>query len=69
MPYTITDTCIACDFCRPECPVNAITEGEVLFEIDPETCCDCKGYHDQPRCLEVCPVEDCIVKATDDSPL
>ena len=31
MPYTITDTCIACDFCRPECPVDAITEGEVTL--------------------------------------
>ncbi len=62
MPYTITDTCIACDFCRPVCPVTAIREGEVLFEIDPKVCCDCVGYSEQPKCVEVCPVEGCVVK-------
>ena len=62
MPHTITDTCIACAFCQPECPVAAISEGEVLFVINPEICCDCVGYDDHPRCVAICPVEGCIVK-------
>ena len=64
--HLITDTCIACDFCRLECPVSAISEGEVLFIIDPALCCDCVGYFAAPRCVEVCPVENCIVKIVED---
>ena len=65
MPYTITDTCIACDFCRPLCPVTAISEAEVLFVIDPAVCNECAGYFAAPRCVEACPVENCIVKLTE----
>jgi len=65
MAHIITETCIACDFCRPACPVDAITEGEVIFEINPEVCCDCVGYADQPKCVAICPVEECIVKMAD----
>lgn len=49
MAYKIKDTCIACGVCAAECPVNAITEGDI-FVIDPNTCIDC-GV-----CASVCPV-------------
>lgn len=58
----IIDTCIACGACLPECPVNAISEGDPIYIIDPEKCVECQGYFDSPQCVSVCPV-DCIVKA------
>jgi ferredoxin len=51
-PYYITSDCISCGTCVTECPVNAITDGD-LFEIDPETCIACK------KCADVCPVHAC----------
>ena len=55
----ITDDCINCDVCEPECPSDAIYQGEEIYEIDPKKCTECVGHFDQPQCQEVCPV-DCI---------
>jgi ferredoxin len=55
----ITDDCINCDVCEPECPNDAIYQGEEIYEIDPKKCTECVGHFDQPQCQEVCPV-DCI---------
>ncbi|MBN1350070.1 4Fe-4S binding protein [candidate division KSB1 bacterium] len=62
MAMQITEDCINCGSCEPECPVNAITEGDDIFIIDAEACVECEGYHDEPACADVCPVE-CIIKA------
>jgi ferredoxin len=62
MALTITDDCISCAACEPECPNGAITQGDLLFVIDPEKCTECVGFHDEPQCIPVCPVE-CIEKA------
>jgi len=51
MAYTISDECVCCGNCQPECPVEAISEGDDKYEIDPEKCTDCGS------CAEVCPVE------------
>ena len=59
MALIITDECINCDVCEPECPNEAITPGEEIYEIDPAKCTECVGHFDQPQCQEVCPV-DCI---------
>jgi len=59
MALMITDECINCDVCEPECPNNAIYQGEEIFEIDPKKCTECVGHFDKPQCQEVCPVE-CI---------
>ena len=55
----ITDECINCDVCEPECPNNAIYQGEEIYEINPKLCTECVGHFDKPQCVEVCPI-DCI---------
>jgi ferredoxin len=60
MALLITDECINCDVCEPECPNGAIYQGEEIYEIDPKLCTECVGHHDTPQCMEVCPVE-CII--------
>jgi ferredoxin len=59
MALMITDECINCDVCEPECPNGAITQGEDIYIIDPNKCTECVGHFDTPQCREVCPV-DCI---------
>ncbi len=60
MALTINDECIACGVCEPECPRDAITEGDV-YVIDPEKCTEC-AEEGEPQCQPVCPV-DAILKA------
>ena len=69
MAVMITDACINCDACAPECPVAAIIddgndknpyEGE-RFYVKPESCVECVGHADAPRCAEACPTEGSIV--------
>jgi ferredoxin len=55
----ITDACINCDVCEPECPNDAISMGPEIYVIDPKRCTECVGHFDKPQCREVCPV-DCI---------
>ena len=55
----ITDECINCDVCEPECPNQAIAQGEDIYVIDPTRCTECVGHFEHPQCVEVCPV-DCI---------
>jgi ferredoxin len=55
----ITDACINCDVCEPECPNHAISQGEEIYQIDPDLCTECVGHFDMPQCRQVCPV-DCI---------
>ncbi|HEY8119290.1 MAG TPA: YfhL family 4Fe-4S dicluster ferredoxin [Methylophilaceae bacterium] len=59
MALMITDECINCDVCEPECPNGAISQGEEIYVINPNLCTECVGHFDVPQCQEVCPV-DCI---------
>jgi ferredoxin len=59
MALKITDQCINCDVCEPECPNGAISMGAEIYVIDPRRCTECVGHFDRPQCVEVCPV-DCI---------
>jgi ferredoxin len=59
MALIITDDCINCAVCEPECPNEAIFEGEEIYEIDPGRCTECVGHFDEPQCQLICPV-DCI---------
>ena len=56
MALWITDECINCDVCEPECPNEAISMGEEIYEIDPGRCTECVGHFDEPQCVQVCPV-------------
>ena len=60
MATYITDDCINCGACEPECPNNAITEGEEIYVIDPNLCAECVGDNDDEACQAVCPVECCL---------
>jgi ferredoxin len=79
MALLITDECINCGACEPECPNTAIYEGgikwslngetsppiaEDYFYIVPDKCTECIGFYDEPQCMAVCPV-DCIIKDPD----
>ena len=59
MALKITDQCINCDVCEPECPNGAISMGPEIYVIDPRKCTECVGHFDKPQCQVVCPV-DCI---------
>lgn len=56
MALTITDECINCDVCEPECPNQAISMGTDYYEIEPSRCTECVGHFDEPQCVQVCPV-------------
>ncbi|REL36417.1 YfhL family 4Fe-4S dicluster ferredoxin [Thalassotalea euphylliae] len=60
MALKILASCINCDMCDPECPNQAITLGEEVYEIDPARCTECLGHYDEPTCVKVCPI-DCVV--------
>ena len=64
MSLKISDECINCDVCEPECPNGAISQGDEIYIIDPNLCTECIGHFDTPQCVEVCPV-DCIDKDPD----
>ncbi len=75
MATKITEECINCGACEPECPNTAIYEGgaewdlngktgeaidEDLYYIVPQKCTECVGFFDQEQCAAVCPVDCCI---------
>ena len=94
MAIIITDECINCGACEPECPNNAIYEGGVewriadgtsvtgpvsledgstvdaeavfgpieedYYYIVPDKCTECMGFHEEPQCAAVCPVDCCV---------
>ena len=60
MAYKISDECISCGACEPECPNSAISEGETTYVIDPAKCTECVGAFDESKCAEICPVDACV---------
>jgi len=68
MSVLITDECINCDACALECPVAAILDdandknpNDSKYYVKPESCVECVGHADLPRCAEACPTEGAIV--------
>lgn len=59
----ITDECMSCGSCQDACPVNAISEGDEHYMIDPQVCVVCEGHYDSSQCVDVCPA-DAIVEIT-----
>ena len=66
MSLLITDECINCDVCEPECPNGAISMGEEIYRINPDLCTECVGHFETSQCVDVCPV-DCIILDTNHS--
>lgn len=60
MALKITEECINCAACEPECPNDAISMGDEIYEIDPEKCTECVGHFDESQCVAVCPVDACV---------
>ncbi|MCL4112364.1 UNVERIFIED_CONTAM: hypothetical protein GTU68_039655 [Idotea baltica] len=60
MAIFITDECINCGACEPECPNTAIYEGDEIYFIVPDKCTECVGFHEEPQCAAVCPVDCCV---------
>lgn len=56
MSLKITEECINCDVCEPECPNKAISQGADIYEINPDLCTQCIGHYSEPQCQIVCPV-------------
>jgi ferredoxin len=65
MALLINEDCINCGACEPECPNEAISQGDPVYLIDVDKCTECVGAHDAPKCIEVCPVDGCIVPHPD----
>ena len=60
MATMITEECINCGACEPECPNEAITQNDEIYVIDPVLCTECVGFHDYEACAAVCPVDCCV---------
>ena len=60
MATIITEECINCGACVPECPNEAISEGEEIYIIDPAKCTECVGHFNEEQCAAVCPVDCCV---------
>ena len=60
MAYIITEECINCGACEPECPNQAIAAGEERYVIDPAKCTEGVGHFDASQCAAVCPTDACV---------
>ncbi|MFB4426904.1 YfhL family 4Fe-4S dicluster ferredoxin [Streptomyces sp. QL37] len=60
MAIKITEDCINCGACEPECPTEAITDGDEIYVINPQACTECVGFFSEIACQAVCPVECCL---------
>ncbi len=61
MAKKIIEECINCGACEPDCPNEAISQGDPVYVIDAEKCTECVGAFDTPKCLDVCPVDGVII--------
>lgn len=60
MALLINEECINCGACEPECPNEAITEGDEIYVIEPDKCTECVGHFEESQCVAVCPVDSCV---------
>ena len=61
MALLITSRCINCDMCEPECPNQAISLGDAIYEIDVSRCTECVGHYEAPTCQRVRPIDNTII--------
>ena len=60
MAMFIQEDCISCGKCEPDCPNEAIHQGDSHYEIETERCTECVGASTEPTCVGLCPVDGCI---------
>jgi ferredoxin len=60
MKIEIGDDCTNCAACEEECPAEAIRRGDGVYVVNIEVCTFCRGEYEAPRCIEICPVDDCV---------
>ena len=65
MAKKITEECISCGACEPECPNEAISKGDPVYVIDAVKCTECVGAYETSKCTEVCPVDGVIIPDPD----
>lgn len=66
MALMITEDCINCDVCEPECPNEAISMGDEVYVIEASLCTECVGHYETSQCIDVCPA-DCIIDDPDNN--
>lgn len=57
MAYKISEDCAACGSCELECPNQAISQGDTIYEIKTDLCTECVGAFPKSKCAEICPLE------------
>jgi ferredoxin len=60
MAFMITEECVNCDACVPECPNEAITQGDSIYVISAERCTECVPTHETQQCVVICPANCCV---------
>jgi ferredoxin len=65
MAMKILEDCISCGACEPECPNEAISQGDTIYLVAVDKCTECVGAFDAPKCVEVCPVDGCVLQDPD----
>ena len=60
MTYSITNSCILCDICLPQCPTGAIKYEKEEYWVDPTTCDSCQAHSPEPQCVVACPANSLI---------
>ncbi|SFW97677.1 4Fe-4S dicluster domain-containing protein [Marinospirillum alkaliphilum] len=61
MAFEIVAACVSCTACEMVCPNQAISAGELHFEIDPGLCTECAESYPDPQCASICPIEGAIL--------
>ena len=57
MALMINDECTSCGLCIEECLMNAISEGDPIYVVNPDKCTECAGFYNEPQCVKVCPAD------------
>jgi ferredoxin len=65
MAMKIVEECINCGACEPECPNEAIDQGDDVYVINVERCTECVGAYESPKCVESCPIDGAITPDPD----
>lgn len=57
----VAELCTACGDCEPDCPTASIRTKKGVYVINADTCTECDGDYDSPKCVQLCPIDNCII--------